>query len=56
MRTYSRRELLKQTSLAASAVVGASLARAPMLHAGESGDVRCTAVTGSGIANVAINK
>ena len=33
MRTYSRRDLLKQASLAASAAVGTSLARLPLLHA-----------------------
>jgi len=35
MRTYSRRDLLKQASLAASAAVGAGLARVPLLHAAE---------------------
>jgi predicted dehydrogenase len=35
MRTYSRRDVLKQASLAASAAVGASLARSPLLHAAE---------------------
>ena len=36
MRTYSRRELLKQASLAASASVGMSLVRVPKLHAARS--------------------
>ena len=35
MRTYSRRDMLKQAFLAASATVGASLARMPLLHAAE---------------------
>jgi len=35
MRTYSRRDVLKQISLTASATVVASLARMPLLHAAE---------------------
>ena len=33
MRTYTRRGLLRKTSLAASAAFGVSLARVPLLHA-----------------------
>ncbi len=49
MRAYSRRDLLKRISLAASAAVGASLARAPLLHATESANEKLgVAVIGCG--------
>ena len=52
MRTYSRRDVLKQASLAASAAVGASLARSPLLHAAEPASEKLgVAVIGCGDDN-----
>jgi hypothetical protein len=52
MRTYSRRDLLKRASLAASAAVGASLACTPMLRTGGAIDEIFAAIrNGSPLTN-----
>ncbi|MHC4226523.1 MAG: Gfo/Idh/MocA family protein [Planctomycetota bacterium] len=49
MRTYTRRDLLRKASLAASAAFGVSLARVPLLHAARPGRERLgVAVIGCG--------